>query len=152
LLNFIKKESIVPDEVNELLELNDSQPLMQKVKIFSVLSRPRVSLIDLIKVKPSLQKFVESISGKHIKDVLQEAEIIIKYGSYIEKERDIADKLGKLEDLKLEPDFDYFELVTLSYEAREKLSKIKPLTLGQASRIAGVSPADISVLVVHLGR
>ena len=152
LLNFIKKESIIPGEVNELLKLNDSQPLKQKVKISSVLSRPRVSLNDLIKVKPSLQKFVESISGKHIKDILQEAEIIVKYGSYIEKERDIADKLGKLEDLKLKPDFDYFKLLTLSYEAREKLSRIKPLTLGQASRIAGVSPADISVLVVHLGR
>ena len=103
---------------------------------------------------PDQQCFIHmETNDENVKEEsIEEAEILLKYGRYIEKEQELADKLNKLEDFKLKPDFDYKSLKTLSFEAREKLSKIKPKTIGQASRISGVSPSDISVLTVYLGR
>jgi tRNA uridine 5-carboxymethylaminomethyl modification enzyme len=113
--------------------------------------RPEVYLSDLIKNISSLNNFIHS-QGDNIQEFIEEAEILIKYDSYIRKEQEIADKLTKLEHIKLKDNFDYHGLKSLSYEAREKLSKIRPKNIGQASRISGVSPADISVLIVYLGR
>jgi tRNA uridine 5-carboxymethylaminomethyl modification enzyme len=105
---------------------------------------------DLAEGIPELDHFLISLNGKDPEE-LEEAEIQIKYESYIQKEQEIVEKLSKYEHITLQPDFDYYSLKSLSSEAREKLSKIMPRTLGQASRISGVSPSDISVLIVYLG-
>jgi tRNA uridine 5-carboxymethylaminomethyl modification enzyme len=152
LVKFFKKESISPDEINSLMEEKNTSRLSQKIKIETVLSRPQIQLNDLIANVDRIADFVNSFDKSIIAECIEESEILVKYGRYIEKEIDMASRLNKLEDLKLDPDIDYFKIVALSYEAREKLTKIKPATLGQALRISGVSPADASVLVVYMGR
>ena len=114
--------------------------------------RPEVSIGHLIKNISSLSGFVDSLGENHIEEILEETEILVKYDNYIQKEQEIANKITKLENIKLHDNFDYQKLKSLSFEAREKLSRIRPKTIGQASRISGVSPSDISVLVVYLGR
>ncbi len=152
LVKFFKKESISPDEINSLLDEKNTSKLSQKIKIETVLSRPQIQLNDLIANVDRIADFVNSFDKSIIAECIEESEILVKYGRYIEKEIDMADRLNKLEGLKLDPDIDYFKIAALSYEAREKLSKIRPATLGQALRISGVSPADASVLVVYMGR
>jgi len=148
---FCKKSSTAPQEINPHLESLNSKAIKQKVKLDSVLLRPEISIHSLIKNVPSFQNFISSIPAFD-EDVINEAEILIKYEGYINKEREMADKLSRLENIKLKDDFDYHQLQSLSWEAREKLSSLKPQTLGQASRISGVSPSDISALIVYLGR
>ncbi len=143
---FTKKQGIEMGEANELLASLGTNPLSQNVKIFNVLSRPQVGINDLRAVSKS---FDEHLS-KYDKETIEQAEIKIKYESYFEKENEIVNKMQKMEDKSINPDFDYNKLISLSKEAREKLLKIKPRTLGQASRISGVSPSDISVLMVHI--
>ncbi len=150
--NFLLKESVAPEFVKDMLSKNNTPTLSQKTKISSLLLRPQVSINDLKANIPSFGKFIDGMENENIEQSLEEAEILIKYGGYIDKERENALKLEKFEDMKLSPDFDYQSLKSLSTEAREKLSRIKPYTLGQASRISGVSPSDISVLTVFLGR
>jgi len=152
LKKYLLQTSIIPDDVNELFDRRGTSPMAQKGKLANILLRPQLSLTDLYETLPQLENFVNSMNPELKEEVMEEVEIQIKYGGYIEKEKELAGKIDKLNDLKLSSDFDYFQLPSLSYEAREKLSKLKPLTLGQASRIAGVSPADISVLTVYLGR
>jgi tRNA uridine 5-carboxymethylaminomethyl modification enzyme len=150
IIAFLKKESASPESVNSLLKTKGIQTINQKTKIAQLLLRPQVSIWDLTEAIPELDHFLISTSGKDPEE-LEEAEILIKYESYIQKEQEIVEKLSKYEHISLQPDFDYSSLKSLSSEAREKLSKIMPHTLGQASRISGVSPADISVLIVYLG-
>jgi tRNA uridine 5-carboxymethylaminomethyl modification enzyme len=152
IIDFLRKNSVSPEEVQLLLEKKDSQPLIQKIKLATLLSRPQIRINELVESHKEFGNFIKGLDKSYINDILLEAEILIKYGNYIEKEHEIANKLGKLENMKLDKSIDYFEISSLSYEAREKLTKIRPLTIGQASRIAGVSPADISVLAVYLGR
>jgi len=149
---FLTKLSVSPDEINPFLETEGSTPMSQKAKIESLLLRPEISLFSLIKHIPSLQNFLNSIEENHITEILEETEILVKYNSYIQKEQEIANKISKLDDIKLKNNFDYQSLKSLSFEAREKLTKIQPRTIGQASRISGVNPSDISVLVVYIGR
>jgi len=146
-----KSESIDPEAANEILKKKRSTLIIQKQKIATLLQRPQVTLIDLIKSVGIVQNLLARF-GNPSPEWLEEVEIKIKYENYIQKEQELADKLANLEEMKLEPNFNYLKISSLSYEAREKLEKIKPLTLGQASRISGVSPADISVLIVYLGR
>lgn len=148
---FCKKSSTTPQEINPHLESLNSKAIKQKVKLDSVLLRPEISIHSLIKNVPSFQNFVSSNPAFN-EEVINEAEILIKYEGYINKEREMADKLSRLENIKLKDDFNYHQLQSLSWEAREKLSSLKPQTLGQASRISGVSPSDISALIVYLGR
>ncbi len=148
---FTKKTSVTPDQINPLLDKKNTSQIIQKQKISSLLLRPQISLKELIFCLPFFSSFIDSIKNIN-DDILEETEILIKYDGYISKEQDIADKLSKLENIELHKSFDYKKLLSLSYEAREKLSKIKPKTIGQASRISGVSPSDISVLIVYLGR
>ncbi len=151
IIDFSKKTSIDPESINSYLSDNNDPVLKQKVKLNQMLVRPGIGFSTLRKYSPPLNKFLsEKINDNY--DIIQESEILIKYDTYIRKEQDMADKLLKLDAIELKPDFDYYKLESLSYEAREKLSKLKPGTIGQASRISGVSPADISVLLVHLGR
>lgn len=143
--------SVSPDQINPLLLSCNTSPISQKVKLDLVVLRPQMSLHSLVDLIPELdQKF--NTLGPLKEEVLEEVEILMKYQSYIDKESEIADRLSKVENMPIRADFNYHTLSSLSYEAREKLTRIKPSTLGQASRINGVSPADISVLVVFLSR
>lgn len=152
LTKYLHETSIEPKAIKSLLESKNTPPLSQKGKLANILLRPQVLISDLYEEEETFRNFADSMDSSILQEVMEEVEIRVKYGGYIEKEKDLAAKVSKLEDLRLSDNFDYFKLPSLSYEAREKLSKIKPLTLGQASRIAGVSPADISVLTVYLGR
>lgn len=143
---FTKKFSISPDEANAMLTTAATAEITQNVKLFSLVSRPQISLEQLRHSHIGLNKFLSPID----KETIEQAEIKIKYERYFEKEKEIIAKMAKMEDRAIQADFSYEKLISLSKEAREKLIKIKPTTLGQASRISGVSPSDISVLMVHL--
>jgi len=145
---FSRKQGIDMSEANEMLENLNSSALTQNVKIFSVLSRPQVNMEDIRNVSSSFNEHLSQFN----QETIEQAEIKIKYESYFLKEQEIVNKMQKMEDKDINPDFDYSQLGSLSKEAREKLLKIKPRTLGQASRISGVSPSDISVLMVHISR
>ena len=151
LITFLKETNVSPEEINGLLVEKETPEIAGKTRFAHILTRPQLSLMEIM-------ENVESLKGKYdlademTRSVIEEAEILVKYEGYIEKEREVADKLKRLEDVKLSPDFDYNALHSLTIEARQKLTKHKPQTLGQASRISGVSPADISVLAVFLGR
>ena len=151
IVNFCKKTSVTPEEINSFLVSVNTNPIKQKVKIDTLLLRPEILFVNLTDNIESLRNYLSSINNPD-QVTINEAEIIIKYEGYISKEKEMASKLGKLDDIELREGFDYHKLQSLSFEAREKLTRIKPRTLGQASRISGVSPADISVLIVYLGR
>jgi tRNA uridine 5-carboxymethylaminomethyl modification enzyme len=148
IVNFAKKQGIEMAQANPMLENLGTSPISQNVKLFSLLSRPQVSITDVREVSPVLDDLLNTFDQQTV----EQAEIKIKYESYFEKEQEIVAKMQKMEDKDINPDFDYSQLNSLSKEAREKLLKIKPRTLGQASRISGVSPSDISVLMVHISR
>jgi len=148
---FLKSESVQPDKINELLSEKMTDPISQKQKISTILLRPQMFLNDIIRNVEVVRNYTEKL-GELREEIIEETELRIKYESYIGKEQDLADKLSNLENLALPGEFNYSKITSLSHEAREKLSKIKPRTIGQASRISGVSPADISVLIVYLGR
>lgn len=147
ILKFLQNQSIEGHQIDRLLTEKGTPTLKHKQKILPLLMRPQISIEDFMEVPE-----IAAVLNQYDKYSLQQAEIQAKYSGYIEKEKELAKKMEKLEDIKINPDYDYKTLTSLSYEAREKLLKIKPETLGQASRISGVSPADISVLMVHLGR
>jgi tRNA uridine 5-carboxymethylaminomethyl modification enzyme len=145
---FTRTKSIDPSAVNALLEESGTSTINQSAKLFNLLSRPQIGFEELKSVDSSLQ---DKLSG-YDKETIEQAEIKIKYESYFIKEMEIVDRMKKMEDKEINPEFDYSQLVSLSKEAREKLKRIKPRTLGQASRISGVSPSDVSVLMVHVSR
>jgi tRNA uridine 5-carboxymethylaminomethyl modification enzyme len=149
---FLSSQNIDPHEAEQMLQEKGTSVLNQRVKLGSLLARPQLSVDDLLRHVEKFKIFCDELDQHILNDCLEETEIRIKYGGYIEKEQEIAGKMERLENLKLHEDFDFFRLQSLSYEAREKLSKIRPATIGQASRISGVSPSDISVLTVFLGR
>lgn len=149
--SFMSSSSVSPEQVNGFLESIGTAPLKQKVKLDTLLLRPQVSMNELVSHVDFLHEFTRQI-GQDAAEILEEAEILIKYDGYISKEQEIAEKLSKFDDMPLKPDFDYHGLSSLSTEARQKLSRIRPSTIGQASRISGISPSDISVLLVFLGR
>ena len=148
-VDFFKESSVTPEVINPILEEKDSAIVKQSDKLFKPLSRPNITMQDMQKID-----FVTSYINQHDLDheVLQQTEIQIKYAGYIAKEKNNADKLNRLEGIKIPEGFDYSKLKSLSYEAKEKLSAIKPVTVSQASRISGVSPNDISVMLVYMGR
>lgn len=150
-VRYLRKISVDPDMINGFLQASQTATISQKMKISSLLVRPQICLAGLVEHLPALRNHLNAIKPNR-EEILDEAEILIKYEGYIEKEGELAQKLERLESVTLKEDFDYHRLTALSFEAREKLSRIKPRSLGQASRIAGVSPADISILIVHLGR
>ena len=148
-ISFLSKTSISEKDANPILEANGSSLMKHSDKIFKVLSRPQIQLKDLSDVDV-IKNYIQE--NKLNQEVLDQAEIQVKYSGYIEKEKNNADKLSRLEHVRIPANFDYKQLKSLSFEAGEKLSKIEPVTIAQASRISGVSPSDISVLLVHLGR
>ena len=148
LRRLVEATPVVPSDVNAWLQEHGSALLNQKVRLSSLLLRPELSLRDLAQLAPEVSAAVSSLPA----DVVQDVETAIKYQRYIEKEQEVANRILKFEDIPLPTDYDYFLLDALSYEAREKLSKHHPATIGQASRISGVSPADISVLLIAFAR
>ena len=148
IINYFKTESIDPDEINPVLNELNSSPTVQKVKMFGILTRPNITLLDFTKFSQKAEKFI----SKYDSESIEQAEILMKYEGYISREHELAERQNRLEDLNLHDDFDYQRLTSLSAEAREKLSKIRPRTIGQASRISGITPSDISILMVYLGR
>lgn len=145
---FFRNASVSPDEINGYLTSVDSAPTVQKVKLYNILLRPQVDIGALSAALPELGQFLSPFE----REFVELAEINMKYDGYILKEQELVNKMNRLEDLRLQEDFDYQSIQALSFEARLKLSQARPRTLGQASRISGVSPADVSVLLVHLGR
>lgn len=148
-VQFFKETSLKTEEANPILEVKGSSLMTQPDKMFKVFSRPQIDLEDILK----FDKVQEYIKEHDLdEEVIEQAEIQVKYSGYIEKEKNNADKLNRLEDVKIPENFDYDKIVSISIESREKLKKIKPVTISQASRISGVTPTDISILLVHMGR
>ena len=148
-VTFFRRQSVKPEEANPVLESKSSSPIKQSDKMFKIFSRPNITIDDVRK----FQAVEDYISEHDLNDeVIEQTEIQIKYSGYIEKEKNNADKLTRLEYVKIPKEFDYTQVKSMSYEAREKLHAVQPATVAQASRISGVSPNDISVLLVFLGR
>lgn len=150
LISFLRRESVTPADLSEYFKTIDSTPLTQGRKLYDILLRNKVTLNGLADHLPGLQEYLTQ--NQCTEEIVEEAEIRIKYHGYIKRERHIADKMVRLENISIRPDFDFNSLKALSIEARQKLTRIKPSTIGQASRIPGVSPADINVLLVYFGR
>jgi tRNA uridine 5-carboxymethylaminomethyl modification enzyme len=148
IIKFLREQAVSPEEANAFLVSRESSPLNQKVKLTSVLSRPGVSIWDLRDISSATSDFLNSFR----KEDIEQAEIQVKYEGYIQRESELADKMQRLDYVLLDDDLDYKKLASLSIEAKEKLSRQRPRSLGQASRISGISPADISVLMIYLGR
>ncbi|WP_298417909.1 tRNA uridine-5-carboxymethylaminomethyl(34) synthesis enzyme MnmG [uncultured Kordia sp.] len=148
-IKFFKDTSVKPAEINPVLETKNSAKVKQQDKMFKIFARPNISMDDMKQVA-SVSQYIED--NKLDKDVLEQTEVQIKYAGYINKEKSNADKLNNLERVKIPTDFQYEGLTNLSMEARQKLAKIRPVNLSQASRISGVSPSDISVMLVYLNR
>ena len=153
--NWLKKElrriGITPEQANPLLEKMESTPINQQVKITSLLTRPHINLQDLLLVSPEAKSAADRAANED-SDVLIQTEVQLKYEGYIEREEEQANKLARLEDLIIPDNISYDEMKSISTEAKEKLKKIRPRTIGQAARVSGVSPSDISVMLIHLGR
>jgi tRNA uridine 5-carboxymethylaminomethyl modification enzyme len=148
-VNFLKETSVAPEEANLVLEAKDSALMRQSDKMFKIFSRPNITMQD-VQSFTGVQEFIDENNLNE--EMLEQTEIQVKYSGYIDKEKNNADKLHRLEDVKIPEDFDYTNIKSMSFEAREKLNKIKPVTVSQASRISGVSPSDVSVLLVYMGR
>ena len=149
ILSFMRNTGVSPNTVNPLLEKRNTTKVNQKVRIASILSRPQITIDDISQLAPVQEYLKENTIDE---ESLEQAEIQIKYQGYINREKENVDKLSRLENISIPIDFDYSKLASLSHEAREKLGKIQPKSLSQASRISGVSPADINVLLVYMGR
>jgi tRNA uridine 5-carboxymethylaminomethyl modification enzyme len=148
LINDLKQKKADPIQVNSGLDAIDSATIKEKVSLEKLLKRPQIGIQELIKIDPENADYFK----RYAKDVLEQAEIQIKYDSYIEKEQQMVEKISNMENYKIPIQFDYKAITALSAEGKQKLSKIRPETLGQASRISGVSPADLSIITVYLGR
>lgn len=148
LISFLRSTSAVPGDCNETLSELSSAPLQQKVRLENLLLRPELTLKDIMTLSPEFATVVNDVSVSFRDEVSDAVEILVKYSRYIEKENEVAGRIVKHENLPIPADIDYRSITALSFEAREKLSKLRPSTVGQASRISGVSPADISVLLI----
>ncbi|PKD21598.1 tRNA uridine 5-carboxymethylaminomethyl modification protein [Salegentibacter salinarum] len=148
-VEFLRNKSVSHEDSNPVLEANNSALMTQSDKIFKIFSRPNITMKDVRKF-PGVEEYIEENNLNN--EIMEQTEIQVKYSGYIEKEKNNADKLNRLEDVKIPNDFDYSKIKSMSYEAREKLNKVQPISISQASRISGVSPNDISVLLVYMGR
>jgi tRNA uridine 5-carboxymethylaminomethyl modification enzyme len=144
----LAETSLTPEEMNPFLIAKNSASLTQKQKAQQILLRPGISLEDFINASSTLQE----LTGSYSREILEQAEIQVKYDVYIEKEKDLVQRMSQLEDLEIPSSFDYNKISSLSNEALQKFKKIKPRTLGQASRISGVNPSDVQILMVYMGR
>jgi len=148
IISYLKNTSISPDSINEILDKQGTPRITQHVKMFQLITRPQIGFDHIKEADNNFNELINQFD----RETVEQAEIKVKYESYFEKELEIVDKMKRMENQTINPEFDYFDLISLSKEAREKLMRIKPRTLGQASRISGVSPSDISVLMVHMAK
>jgi tRNA uridine 5-carboxymethylaminomethyl modification enzyme len=148
LMKFIKDFGVTPESVKEYLTTQNSPVLTQKRKLYDLILRNEITITGLSEYVPELSAVISTMSN----EAIEECEILVKYGGYIDREKQAAEKMHRLENTRIRDDFDFNSLHSLSIEARQKLTKIQPTTIGQASRIPGVSPADINVLLVYFGR
>src|SRR5690606_2589982 len=144
--DYMRRTSVSMDSINPILDEVNSSPVTQSTRIFNILSRPQIHIRHIASSDQQFTRLLEN----YTEEVIEQAEIKVKYDSYFGKEMEIVERMKKMEDKEINPDFNYNQLISLSKEAREKLMKVKPRTLGQASRISGVSPSDVSVLMVHM--
>ena len=151
LIKSLQKESVSKDVANKLLSLKGSSLITQQVKLASLVTRPHVSIHDILSISTKSKMLSEELSIKH-PDIIYQAEILMKYEGYIQRETDLANKMNKMDDLVIPNDVDYSIMNSISIEARQKLDKIRPANIGQASRISGVSPSDIAVVLIYLGK
>jgi tRNA uridine 5-carboxymethylaminomethyl modification enzyme len=152
IIQYTKKFSVKPSVVNQLLREKGTTELKQGVKLYDLILRPQISIFDLVEVITPFKSFLTKVSTERNMEIMQSVEIAIKYEGYISREKLLAEKLDKFENINIENKFNYGQLKSLSTEARQKLKKINPKTIGQAKRISGVSPSDINVLLILLGR
>jgi tRNA uridine 5-carboxymethylaminomethyl modification enzyme len=150
LMRFTKKLSVSPEEINDVLSLKSGSKIKQKVKAPSIISRPNIGINDVIRNNKSIKKFINE--GLISEGAIEQVEIDIKYSGYINREKENADKLKRLEYVKIPKDINYFKFSSLSNESKEKLNEVKPVNIGQAARISGIKPSDISILLIYLGR
>jgi tRNA uridine 5-carboxymethylaminomethyl modification enzyme len=149
IISKLKSIGVTPSSANSILQEKDSTLLTQQVKLSSLITRPQLQMSDMLDMSDDFSNAFKQDDALTI-DALEQAEILMKYEGYIEREQDQANKMLKLEDLKIPTSIDYAAIKSLSLEAKEKLSKVSPVTIGQAARISGVSPSDISVLLIHI--
>ncbi len=152
IIELARETSVRPDQVSALLDEKDSAPLRQGVKLYDLIQRPQLTMLELAEYVPQLKKLVEDLPDNRRDEIVEAAEILIKYQGYIQREQQNADKLRRLEEVRLPDSFDYNAITSLSTEARQKLTKHRPANIGSASRIPGVSPADINILLLLLNR
>jgi tRNA uridine 5-carboxymethylaminomethyl modification enzyme len=148
IISYFTKTSIIPADVNPLLEKLETSPINQNYKLIQILGRPQINIDLMMQGIPAVAQF----AANFIPDTLMQAEILMKYEGYLEKEQMLVEKMSRLENFIIHDNFNFLSVNSISLEAREKLSKQRPKTLGQASRISGISPSDVSILMVHLGR
>ncbi len=151
LIRSLQKEGVVPDIANSILQKRNSSPIKQQVKLSSLITRPNITIEDILSMSVKSKELATELVKEH-EDIVGQVEIQLKYEGYINREEDVAKKMNRLEEVKIPNDIDYSKLLSLSSEAKEKLQKLQPVTIGQASRISGISPSDISVLLVYIGR
>ena len=153
IISWLKQNKVLPSEINCFLDSVGSSNITQKTSLYDLLLRPNIDIVSLSKTFSGLREFVgDKIDQSRKEEIIEEAEVLVKYGGYIERERLIADKTSRLEYVNIPSDINYDELQSLSTEAKQKLKKHLPKTIGQASRISGVSPSDINALIVLVGR
>uniref|UniRef100_UPI0035678A23 tRNA uridine-5-carboxymethylaminomethyl(34) synthesis enzyme MnmG n=1 Tax=Lutibacter sp. TaxID=1925666 RepID=UPI0035678A23 len=148
-VKFLIETSVKPEEINPILDDNETARVSQSMKLFKIAARPQLNFDDLRKLA-KVEAFI--LENSIDREIVEQTEIHVKYAGYIEKEKNQADKVNRLENVSIPSNFDYYKVASLSIEARQKLTKLKPITISQASRISGVSPSDISVLLVYMGR
>jgi tRNA uridine 5-carboxymethylaminomethyl modification enzyme len=152
LIDFAREYSVKAGSIDALLEEVGSTPMKQGQKLIDLVKRPQLTIEVLSKHIPALAEIVDAFPANRREEIVEAAEVLLKYEGYIERERQIADKIKRLERITIDRRFDYNTIKTLSTEARQKLSKIRPETIAQASRIPGVSPSDINILLLMMGR
>ena len=151
IIHFLKNSNVYPDEINTLLKERDTSVVKRKTRLNEILKRPQINIKDLLKVKHEILEIIEGDDNR-IEEILESVEIEVKYEGYIDREKQLAEKLKRLDSIKIRKEIKYEELKSLSTEARQKLKRYRPVTIGDASRISGVSPSDISVLLMYMGR
>jgi tRNA uridine 5-carboxymethylaminomethyl modification enzyme len=144
----LKNTSVEAAEINEFLAESNSAPISEKQKVEKIILRPNIDLEGIINAVPKIKEALHSFS----EEALEQAEIQVKYQVYIDKEKELVQRMSKMEDLNIPQQFDYQKITALSAEAKEKLMRIKPQTLGQASRISGINPSDVQILMIYMGR
>jgi tRNA uridine 5-carboxymethylaminomethyl modification enzyme len=150
-INLLNSTSIKPADINQYLKSQDTTIIKQSIKAISIAARPQIKIVELLDHIDGGKRAKERMAER-LDEITESAEIKIKYEGYIQREKIIAEKIKRLEKVKIPEDIDYSELVSISTEGRQKLNRIKPLNIGQAGRISGVSPSDINILLMYLGR